>query len=106
LYFHFIIVDDSLLLTPSDKVDIILNTFNNIHNRLKFTIEYENNRSISFLDLNLLVRNGVLYIDWYKKKTYSGRYLHYYSEHPTCHKVGTIYGLIDRALFLSHPVFQ
>jgi len=99
-------VDDILLLTPSDKVDIILNTFNNIHNRLKFTIEYENNRSISFLDLNLSIKNKVLYIDWYKRETCSGRYLHYYSVHPTCHKVGTIYGLIDRALLLSHPVFQ
>jgi len=44
--FYYRYVDDILLLTPSDKVDIILNTFNNIHNRLKFTVEYENNRSI------------------------------------------------------------
>jgi len=32
--------------------------------------------------------------------------LSYYSEHPLCHKVGTIYGLVDRALLLSHPNFQ
>jgi len=50
--FYYRYIDDILLLTPSDKVDIILNTFNNTHNRLKFTVEYENNRSISFLDLN------------------------------------------------------
>jgi len=104
--FYYRYVDDVLLLTPSDKVDIILNTFNNIHNRLKFTVEYEKNRSISFLDLNLSIKNKVLYIDWYKKETCSGRYLHYYSGHPTCHKIGTIYGLINRALLLSHPVFQ
>jgi len=104
--FYYRYVDDILLLTPSDKVDTILNTFNNIHDRLKFTVEYENNRSISFLDLNLSVKNNVLYIDWFKKETSSGRYLNYNSGHPTYHKVGTIYGLTDRALLLSHPVFQ
>jgi len=104
--FYYRYVDDILLLTPADKVDSILNTFNNIHDRLKFTVEYETNRSISFLDLNLSVHNDVLYIDWFKKATCSGRYLHYYSGHPICHKVGTIYGLIDRALLLSHPIFQ
>jgi len=106
LSFYYRYVDDILLLTPAEKVDSILNTFNNIHDRLKFTVEYEKNRSISFLDLNLSVNNDVLYIDWYKKATCSGRYLHYYSGHPICHKVGTIYGLIDRALLLSHPIFQ
>jgi len=64
--FYYRYVDDILLLTPSDKIDIILNTFNNIHNRLKFTVEYEKNRSISFLDLNLSIKNKVLYMDWHK----------------------------------------
>jgi len=103
--FYYRYVDDILLLTLSDEVDIILNTFNNIHNRLKFTIEYGNNRFISFLDLNLSIKNKILYI-LILKKTCSSRYLHYYSGHLTCHKVGTVYGLIDRALLLSHPVFQ
>jgi len=66
--FYYRYVDDILLLTPSDKIDIILNTFNNIHNRLKFTVEYEKNRSISFLDLNLSIKNKVLYMDWHIKK--------------------------------------
>jgi len=58
------------------------------------------------LDLNLSIINDKLYIDWYRKETCSDRYLHYYSGHPLCHKVGTIYGLIDRALLLSHPIFH
>jgi len=58
-----------------------------------------------FLDLNLSVINDTLYIDWYKKKTCLGRYLHYWSGHPMCHKVGMIYGL-DRALLLSNLIFQ
>jgi len=104
--FYYRYVDDILLVTPANKVDTILDTFNNIHNRLKFTVEYEKDRSLSFLDLNLSVKNNALCIDWYKKETNSGRYLHYYSGHPTCHKIGTIFGLTDRALLLSHPIFQ
>jgi len=104
VYYRY--VDDILLITPANKVDTILNVFNSIHNRLQFTLEYEKKKSISFLDLNLVVINDTLYIDWYKKETCSGRYLHWYSGHPMCHKVGMIYGLIDRALLLSHPIFQ
>jgi len=104
VYYRY--VDDILLITPANRVDIILNAFNSIHSRLQFTVEYEKNKSISFLDLNLSVINDTLYIDWYKKETCSGRYLHWYSRHPMCYKVGMIYGLIDRALLLSHPIFQ
>jgi len=104
VYYRY--VDDILLLTPECKVNTILNTFNSIHNRLQFTLELEKNRSINFLDLSLIVKNDELYIDWYRKETSSGRYLSYHSGHPLCHKVGTIYGLVDRALLLSHPNFQ
>jgi len=104
--FYYRYFDDILLLTPESKVNIILNTFNNIHERLQFTVEVERNSSINFLELSLLVKNDVLIIDWYRKETNSGRYLSFYSEHPLCHKVGTIYGLVDRAMLLSHPNFQ
>jgi len=92
-------------LTPYNKVNAILNTFNNIHKRLQFTVELEKNRSINFLNLSLIIKNDEL-IGWYKKETNSGRYLSYYSGHPSYHKVGTISGLVDRVIFLSHPNFQ
>jgi len=47
-----------------------------------------------------------LYIDWYHKSSFSGRCLSNFSSHPSCHKIGTIYNLLDRAILLSHPVFQ
>jgi len=39
--FYYRYVDDILLLTPVDKVDKILNNFNNIHDRFNFTVELE-----------------------------------------------------------------
>ncbi|XP_077273242.1 uncharacterized protein LOC143903487 [Temnothorax americanus] len=106
LPFYFRYVDDIIMSIPRDKAQYILDKFNNYHDRLKFTIEYENDRTLSFLDLKLHIINDTIHIDWYHKDTFSGRYLSYYSNHPECHKIGTIYSLVDRSILLSHPIFQ
>jgi len=107
LTFYFRYVDDIVMAAPSDKIDLIFNTFNDFHNRLKFTKEIEENRSISFLDLRLTVSyNNTIEIDWFQKKTFSGRFLSFHSGHPMCHKIGLIYSLIDRAFLLSHTKFH
>jgi len=84
LYFRYI--DDIILLASSNEVDNILNTFNKIHDRLQFTLELENKGSLNFLDLSLIVSGDTLVLDWYRKDTYSGRYLLYYSGHSLCHQ--------------------
>jgi len=104
LYYRY--VDDIVLTSPVEKIDLILNTFNTYHKRLKFTIELEDNRSINFLDLRLTITNNIIYIDWFQKKTFSGRFLFFHSNHPMCHKIGIIYNLTDRAFLLSHPKFH
>jgi len=104
LYYRY--VDDIILAAPSNKITDILNTFNSFHNRLQFTIEYEHNRCLSFLDLKLNIINNNIIIDWFQKQTFSGRFLSFFSKHPMCHKIGTIYNLVDRALLLSHPSFH
>ncbi|XP_018394985.1 PREDICTED: uncharacterized protein LOC108773618 [Cyphomyrmex costatus] len=104
--FYFRYVDDIILAAPEDKIEVIKDTFNNIHRRLQFTVEFEQNHMISFLDLLLIVEDGIVKLDWFHKKTFSGRYLSFLSNHPICHKIGTIYSLVDRAILLSHPEFQ
>jgi len=89
-----------------DKIDLIQNTFNNYHERPKFTIKYEKDRSLDFLDLCLNILDNKIQIDWFHKTTISGRFLSYYSSHPLCHKVGTIFSSIDRAFLLSHFRFH
>jgi len=106
LTFYSRYVDDIVMAVPSDKIDLILKTFNDYHDRLKFTIEYEESRSLSFLDLRLTISDNIIQIDWYHKKTFSGRCLSFFSSHPLCHKIGVIYGLIDRAFQLAHPKFH
>jgi len=103
LTFYYRYVDDIVLAAPTDKTDLILESFNN-YERLNFTVEYEKDRSLSFLDL--LITNNIIHIDWFHKDSFSGRFLSFYSGHPWCHKIGTMYGLIDRAFLLSHPRFH
>jgi len=52
--------DDILLAAPTDK-NLILESFNNYHERLKFTIEHEKDRSLSFLDLLITISNNIIY---------------------------------------------
>ena len=99
-------VDDIVCAVPSERVDHVLEVFNSIHPRLQFTIEIGVNDELSFLDLNLILNNEQLIFNWYHKPTFSGRYLNFYSQHPLCQKRGTIIGLIDRVLYLSHPKFH
>lgn len=74
--------------------------------RIQFTTETTNNNTINFLNLNILIENRKIVIDWFQKSTFLGRMLSYLSYHPSCHKIGTIFNLIDRAILLSHPRFH
>jgi len=56
-------IDDILLAAPEDDISDIFETFNNYYNRLKFTIEYESNHCLSFLDLLLKVEKKEIVID-------------------------------------------
>jgi len=104
--FYYRYVDDIAMAVPLDSTDSILRTFNSYHERLIFTIEFEESRSLSFLDLLLTLSDNIIHIDWYHKPTFSGRFLSFYSSHPLCHKIGTIYNLTDRAFLLSHAKFH
>jgi len=48
----------------------------------------------------------MIIVDWFQKETFSERILSYYSNHLVCHKIDTIYNLIDRAILLSHPKYH
>jgi len=103
IYYRY--VDDILLAAQENDIQHIFNKFNNYHDRLKFTIEYEVNHCLSFLDLLIKTEKKRIVIDWFHKDTFSGRYLSFFSNHPMCHKTGIINILVDRAVSLSHPMF-
>jgi len=90
-----------------NKVDSILKIFNEYHSRLKFTHELENNNSLSFLNTSVIRGgDGKLRTNWYRKSTYSGRYINFFSCHPEQYKYNTITTLVDQAILLSDETFH
>jgi len=103
--FYHRYVDDIVLAAPVASLQDLLQAFNSFHPRLFFTMEVGGD-NLNFLDLTLIKVNGRLISNWYKKPTFSGRFLNFYSHHPWTHKRGTILSLIDRVILLSHPRFH
>lgn len=93
-------VDDCVCLAEEDQMETILETFNQFHGKLQFTLEKELNGSIKFLDIMLMRNDGKIEMSWLPKQN-NGRYLDFSSESPFQHKNNTAIGLVDRAIKLS-----
>lgn len=99
-------VDDIFTIIPSDKTNVILDTFNRFHEKLQFTIEVEKEQSLPFLDVLVIRENDGIITNWYQKPTFSERYLNFNSDHPFSHKLNVINNLKKRALLLSNQKFH
>ena len=105
--FYFRYVDDTLLCVTLDKLQTVIDTFNDCHPRIQFTHEMEKHNRISFLDLKIIkLDNGKIVSNWYRKSTYSSRMLNFISNYPFQNKVAIIKNLVDRAVCLSHKSFH
>jgi len=100
-------VDDILMIIPATKLDSVLNVFNSYHPRLKFTYEAESNNMLNFLNTSVIRQDdGTIITNWYRKPTFSGRYINFYSNHPYQYKLNTITNLVDHAILLSDERFH
>jgi len=98
-------IDDIIMIVPREHIDIFIKVvFNSFHNRLQFILEIENDRCLSFLDLLLKVKNNKIIVDWFYKRRSPTDIFPFYD--PTSHKIGSIFSLVNRAIFLSHPRFH
>jgi len=85
----------------------VLESFNDYHPRLKFTCEIENNNTLNFLNASVTrTGGGTLITNWYRKPTFSGRYINFFSNHPYQYKLNTITNLVDQAILLSDKRFH
>jgi len=57
LPFYYRYVDDIILASPPELLELILETFNSFYDRLKFAMEIGRGDRISFLDVTLFVEN-------------------------------------------------
>lgn len=99
-------VDDLFAIIKRKDEEHILKTFNNYHNKLKFTIEKEEDNSIPYLDMRIFRENNTIVTDWYSKTIASGRLINYHSTQPKSQKINTAINLIKTALKLSDNKFK
>ena len=89
---------DDIFATFDNKEDAlkVLDFINNQHPNLKFTVEYEKNNQLAFLD-TLVSRNSSQYFTTlYRKSTFTGVYLNWTSLTSKKYKIGLIKCLLDR----------
>ena len=95
-YFRY--VDDILIVYDEEKtnIDTLLDCFNNISPKLKFTIEKEMEHKINFLDITINRESNKMSIDIYRKPTYTDVIIPNVSRHPREHKMAAIHYLYNR----------
>jgi len=104
--FYYRYVDDIAMAVPRQKSQVVLDTFNSLHPRLQYTMEI-GGKKLNFLDVTIMMNNkNGLEFDLYRKPTFSGRVLSYWSQHPSSQKRGVLISMIDRVFLLSNPRFH
>jgi hypothetical protein len=88
-------VDDAFAIITEGNPEEILLHANNISRTVKFTLEKEKDGCLPFLDVQITQQGERLLTTVYRKKTDSGRYLHYESNHPRSVKVGVAACLLN-----------
>ncbi|XP_015123900.1 uncharacterized protein LOC107045989 [Diachasma alloeum] len=100
-------VDDTILPVPGNEVERVKDLFNLVQRRIQFTVEMETDSTINVLDVQVFREsNGLLKTNWYQKPTSAGRVINFKSNHPTSQKIGVVFGLLHRAIGLSHEDFH
>ena len=68
---------------------------------MKFSIDTETNRSLSFLDAKIFSENDKFVTDVFRKETLSGVYTNFISFIPLEYKFGFVHTLLNRCFNLS-----
>ncbi|XP_055859292.1 uncharacterized protein LOC129921477 [Episyrphus balteatus] len=99
-------VDDIFIILKSCHVDSTLTALNSFHPKIQFTVEFENNGKLPYLDVLVIRRNNRLIFDWYKKPTSSGRLINFNSKQPKQVIINTAKKFVNRVLDISDIVFR
>ena len=100
-------VDDTFpMFNSRDSANAFLHYLNSCHSNVKFTIEFEQNNAIPFLDI-LVTRNqnNTFMTSIYRKKTFTGLYTKWDSFTPRKYKRNLIRSLTNRYYDLLPSLF-
>lgn len=93
-------VDDCLCFLDCDQqgAERLLTKINNIHPKIAFTLEIENNKKLNFLDLTIHKNEQNLKFSIYRKPTQTDHVIPDQSNHPQQHKMAAFHCYINRLL--------
>ncbi|CAF1119945.1 unnamed protein product, partial [Didymodactylos carnosus] len=93
-------VDDMFFMIDGkhDDIEKLLEWFNQLHYKIKFTCENEKNYELPFLDVKIIRQRTRYETTIYKKPTHTGLYLHWMSCQARKYKIGLIKTLTIRAI--------
>ena len=89
--------DTCLLFRHQDHIEKFLRYLNMQHNNIEFTSERETNGHLPFLDCNITRYNNRFIKSVYRKETFTGLGLNYFSHCPNIFKINSIKTLLVRA---------
>ena len=99
-------VDDTFtLFRNKDTVIKFLHYLNSRHVNIQFTIEFEQNQEIPFLDVSIKRHNNSFSKSMYRKKTFIGLYTKWDSFTPRKYKINLIRTLTYRCLRICSSPF-
>ena len=94
-------VDDTFLLFSSElHITKSLNYMNSKHRNIKFTVEREENNSLSFLDIKIFRDNGKFQTSVYRRPTFSGVLTNFEIFLPISYKYNLVSTLLHRGFMI------
>ena len=84
---------------------MLLNLVNSFHNTFRFIYKIESDSQFTFLDI-MVIKNGALIYDLYKKPTFSGIYFNFHFAHSIYTKIGIVKRLASKVFDLSDEILH
>ena len=94
-------VDIFVLFNKPEHAQFFLEYMDKKHKNMKFSIETEMNRSLSFLDVKIFQENDKFVTSVFRKETFSGVYTNFIGFIPLEYKFGLVHTLLNRCFNLS-----
>ena len=96
LYYRRYVDDIFVLFNSGEHLKRFPSYLNSRHLNISFTIEYEKDNRLSFLDVNIIREKDKFTTSVYRKPTFSRIYTHFDSFLPSGNKIGLLHTLLYR----------
>ena len=100
LFYRRYVDDTFLLFKDKDHASLFLDYINSFHQNIKFTMDVESLNQLPFLDINVSRCDGKFVTSVYRKNTFTGLGLNFFSHCPLNFKLNSCKTLLFRAFSL------